>query len=248
MRTSGVAPSASSSSSNSMRDQRLHRRQRHQAHRRLGDDAERALRSDHQARQVDGRRRVDEGVEVVSADATQHLGEPAVDLVGVGAGQRRYLAAGAGQDRLAARSRRPAPRARAAPASPPTRRPAPRSAIARGRWSCRRAPSARRSSCWPSCRQRWRGSTNSRRGRSAGRAVSGDGSARRGRRRVRRGRRGHRDRPPASDQRYFEVSSTRPCADGLAGLRRAAAARRDRHAVAGGYRDDRGDVIGASAG
>ena len=46
------------------------------------------------------------------------------------------------------------------------------SARGRDRWSCRRRPSARRWSCWPSCRRSWRGWRWTCRARSAGRAAA----------------------------------------------------------------------------
>ena len=111
------------------RDQRLDRRQWHQADRRLGDEAQRALRPDHQAGEIDGRGRIDEGVEVVAADAAQHLREAAVDLVGVPAGERRHLAGGAGQDRVAARGVGQRLRRERAELRAPTRRPARRCCV-----------------------------------------------------------------------------------------------------------------------
>ena len=127
-----------------------------------------------------GARRIDERIEVVAADAAQHLREAALDL-------RRHAATpSAGIVAIRARLDAVARRGRVAPAGDRAagsararRRTAPRAARARDRWSCRRAPSARRSSCWPSCRRRWRGSPTTRRARSAGCAAAARRSARR---------------------------------------------------------------------
>ena len=98
-------------------------------------------------------------------------------------------------------------------------------------------PIARRWSCWPSCRRPWRGSPTTHRARSAGRC------GRSMRVQVVEHDAGFDPRPalvgvdlehPVQVLRGVEHE---PGADRLAGLRGAAAARRDRDAVLGGDRD-----------
>jgi hypothetical protein len=71
---------------------RLELRQRHEGDRGLDDDAERALRPDHQARHVEWRVLVDERIEVVAANASKHLGEAPLDLLGALPGRPPHLA------------------------------------------------------------------------------------------------------------------------------------------------------------
>ena len=144
------------------------------------------------------------------------------------------------RDRRALRSRRRcAPRRAASPIAGRSCaiRPSDSTTLlrrARGRWSCRRARSARRSSCWPSCRPPWRGWPTTRPARSAGRAACSAAFR-------------SSSTTPGCDARPALVGidlqhavqvlrgvEDQPRADRLAGLRRAAAPRRDRHAVPSG--------------
>ena len=70
------------------RQQRLCPGQRHQAHRGFDHEAQGAFGADDDAGEIHGLRGIDEGVEVVAADASQELGEATVDLARVRLGQR----------------------------------------------------------------------------------------------------------------------------------------------------------------
>ena len=224
------------------RDQRLHRRQRHQPDRRLGHEAERALRAHHQPRQVDRRRRIDEGVEVVAADPAQDLGEAAIDLGGVGLRQRRDVTEGPRHDRLAPRGlgQRLAGQRRERRRRSVGQHHLLRADVIDGLAVEHRAGAAR----------------------VVGHHAADGGAARRAH--VRREAQAVRlelvvqfvEDDPRLDPRGPRVGIDRqdavevlrgvehqPGADRLPGLRRAAAARGDRHAVPGGDGDGGGDVV-----
>ena len=161
---------------------------------------------------LNGCRRIDERVEVVAADAAEHLRDS-------GARSRPRTSRAVAPDlAIARRLERVAPRTaasssrrrRAAGSARAIRPTARRAARARDRWSCRRAPSARRSSCWPSCRRWWRGWRSRCRARSAGRAAAAPRSARRARCPARRAPSAPRRSPRAARLKYFEVSTMRP--------------------------------------
>ena len=123
---------------------------------------------------LNGRSAFDELVEVVAADPAQDLREPPLDLVarGVRASSRDRAVARA-FEAVAARMRASSSSASIAARSARPSRPTARlPARGRDRWSCRRAPTARRSSCWPSCRRSWRGWPSRRRARTAARAAA----------------------------------------------------------------------------
>ncbi len=61
--------------------------QRHQIEARFDDQAERAFGADDQLRQIERARRFDELIEVVAADAAEHFGEAAIDFRGTVSGQ-----------------------------------------------------------------------------------------------------------------------------------------------------------------
>ena len=62
------------------RHHRLLRRQRDQSDLRVDDEAERAFGADDDAGEIDRSRTIDEGVEVVAADAAQHFRKSPIDL------------------------------------------------------------------------------------------------------------------------------------------------------------------------
>ncbi len=212
------------------REHGLGLRQRHEVQACLEHDAERALGSHEELRQVERLAR-QERVEVVAADAPQHLREPAFDLVRVLGGQ---AAAPSGSIATAARSPDDASASSSSVHRPRAERPCRRRAAlparARDRSSCRRTRTARRSSCWPSCRRPWRGSPSTYRVRSAARAASSaafsssstmPGSTR-----------AHRSVGPHLEQAVEVLGRVddQAAANRLAGLRRAAAAHRERTA------------------
>ena len=106
---------------------------------------------------LNGLERSDELVEVVTADAPEHLWKAALDFRRAVARNLLDRAVAAGLERLAGARRLELRRHRAAENESACRRPARRRARARGRSSCRTEPTARRSSCWRSCRRWWRG-------------------------------------------------------------------------------------------
>ena len=83
------------------RQQRLLCRQRHQRDPGLDDEAERAFGADDDAGQIDGTRRIDECIEVVAADAAQHLRKAPVDFRRMADGELGNAAVGARFDAVA---------------------------------------------------------------------------------------------------------------------------------------------------
>ena len=184
-RISGVAPSASSRLVEFDGQHRLGGRQRHEPDLRRDHHAQRALGSDDHLREVERLRRIDELVEVVAADAAEHLGKAALDL-GTRSPSQAHARRGGIQRRGPSRRRldRAHPGAADESASP-SRRRAPRRVRARGRWSFRRQPIAHRWSCWRSSRRASRGWRWRCRARIADRAGEAQRSTRRAPRRAR---------------------------------------------------------------
>ena len=155
------------------RQHRLRLRQRDQVDLRFEHDAERALGSDHQLRQVERPR---PGRRTRRGCSRRRGAAPSGYRRSISSAHARARAA-APRDSTPLRARRPAQFASSSRASSgaEVRDRAVRQhdvlLDARDRSSCRRAPSARRSSCWPSCRRPWRGWRSRCRARTAGRAA-----------------------------------------------------------------------------
>ncbi len=142
-------------------------RQRHQADRRLGGDGERALGADDEPGEVERRDR-------------RRGGRDGSRPRDASSAETRWRWRRGGGRRCAAGRRGCAPpgcrwccarrRCRRARRWLSTRRSAPRRARARGRWSCRTAPTRCRPSCCRSCRRAWPGCWWRCRDRTAGRA------------------------------------------------------------------------------
>ena len=181
--------------------------------------------------EIERRVAIDEGIEVVAADAAQHLGISRRDLVGMRRGELPHLAIAGAFERVGRAQRVDLARGAIAEVHDRCRPTAPPAVRARDRSSCRTSPTARRSSCWPSCRRWWRGwrsrCPGAKRRPCGRRAAFSSSSTMPGSTRAQR----------SADVQLEDLVAVlrcvdlQPFADRLAGLRRAAAAHRNGAAV-----------------
>ena len=225
------------------REHGLGSRQRHEVQACLEHDAERALGSDEELRQVERLAR-QERIEVVAADATQDLRKPAFDLVGVLGRQVSHRLTASRQQSVRLTTRRPARRSvhrRGVERScRPTAAPPAR---ARGRSSCRRstdrAPLELLAIMPPTVARLAVEMSGAKRNPCGCSAAFSSSSTMPGSTRAQRSLGSHLEQAIEVLGRVDDQAA----ADRLAGLRRAAAAHRERAAKSRAELDDRDEVV-----